>query len=53
MRAAILAATMSLMPVASVDILRFLRVPAIVLTLRARRGRTCQDTKCAHQRRRR
>ena len=53
MRAAILAATMSLMPVAAVDILRFLRVPAIVMTLRARRGRACDDGTCAHRRRRR
>lgn len=39
MRAAILSALMNLTPVAPVDILRFLRVPAIVLTMR--RARTC------------
>ena len=43
MRAAILAAAMSLTPVAAVDIFRFLNVPAIVLTLRRQRGRVCTD----------
>lgn len=49
MRAAILAAAMSLTPVAAVDIFRFLNVPAIVLTMRKKRGRVCTD---AHARRR-
>ncbi|MEO8379595.1 MAG: hypothetical protein ABI779_08005 [Acidobacteriota bacterium] len=50
MRAALLTAVMNLTPLASVDILRFLRVPAIVWTLRAARGRVCQE-KCAPSRR--
>ena len=37
MRAAILTAMMSLTPAVPVDIFRFLRVPAIVFTLRAAR----------------
>ena len=40
-RAAVLAAAMNLVPVASVDVLRFLRVPAIVYVLRRASGRTC------------
>lgn len=46
MRAAILTAMMSLTPTVPVDIFRFLRVPAIVLTLRARKGRACSDESC-------
>jgi hypothetical protein len=48
MRAAILTALMSLAP-APVDILRFLRVPAIVLTIRKQRGRPCHDARCRRQ----
>jgi hypothetical protein len=33
-RAALLAATMNLIPIAPIDLFRFLRVPAIVFTLR-------------------
>lgn len=44
MRAAILAAAMNLTPIAAVDIFRFLRVPAIVLTIRA--TRTCAAKTC-------
>ena len=43
-RAALLAATMNLVPVAPVDVMRFLRVPAIVLTLR-RAARVCHDAR--------
>ena len=43
MRAAILTAMMNLAPVAPLDLFRFLRVPAIVSTLRAVRGRACHD----------
>jgi hypothetical protein len=46
MRAAILAAAMNLTPVAAVDILRFLRVPAIVRTIGLSRGRACRDSAC-------
>ncbi len=46
MRAAILAAAMNLSPIAAVDIFRFLRVPAIVWTIRAARARTCSATIC-------
>jgi hypothetical protein len=53
MRAAILSAMMSLTPMAPVDLLRFLNVPAIVWTLRQRRGRACEDAHCAPRRRRR
>jgi hypothetical protein len=49
MRAAILSALMSLTPMAPVDLLRFLNVPAVVLTLRARRGRECGDRACGHR----
>jgi hypothetical protein len=48
-RAALLAATMNLIPAAPVDLFRFLRVPAIVLTIRQVRGRLCSDR---HERRR-
>ncbi len=40
-REAILAATMNLVPAAPVDVLRFLRVPAIVWVLR--RSKQCGD----------
>jgi hypothetical protein len=53
MRAAILSAMMSLTPIAPVDLLRVLNVPAIVMTLRAERGRRCDDRKCARRRHRR
>lgn len=43
MRAAILAAAMSLAPIAPADIFRFLNVPAIVMTIRKKRGRVCTD----------
>jgi len=46
-RAALLAAAMSFIPATPVDIFRFLRVPAIVLILRARRGRVCRAEHCA------
>jgi hypothetical protein len=49
-RAALLAAAMNLVPAAPVDLLRFLRVPAIVLTIRQVKGRVCSDA--AHRRRR-
>jgi hypothetical protein len=49
-RAALLAATMNLVPAAPVDLLRFLRVPAIVLVIRAARGRVCSDR---HERKKR
>jgi hypothetical protein len=42
-RAALLAATMNFVPAAPLDILRFLRVPAIVMTIRNVRGRVCHD----------
>ena len=51
MRAAILTALMNLTPVAPVDLLRFLRVPAIVLTIRARRDHSCRAANCAAKRR--
>ena len=44
-REAILAATMNLVPAAPVDVLRFLRVPAIVFTIRRVRARMCFDTR--------
>jgi len=53
MRAAILTALMNLTPVAPVDLFRFLRVPAIVLTIRAVRGRACRSTSCGESRSRR
>jgi hypothetical protein len=53
MRAAILTALMNLTPVAPVDLFRFLRVPAIVLTLRAARGRACSARNCGESRFRR
>jgi hypothetical protein len=49
-REALLAATMNLVPAAPVDVLRFLRVPAIVLTLRRQQHRFCR---CRRARRRR
>ncbi|HYR29522.1 MAG TPA: hypothetical protein VEU30_13710 [Thermoanaerobaculia bacterium] len=48
MRALFLAITMNVSPVAPVDILRFLRVPAIVWVMRRQRGRTCSDAKHRH-----
>jgi hypothetical protein len=42
-RAALLAAAMNFTPAVPVDIFRFLRVPAIVLTIRQLRGRLCTD----------
>jgi hypothetical protein len=42
-RAAVLAAAMSFIPAAPVDIFRFLNVPAIVMILRQRRGRLCDE----------
>ncbi|HEX7706793.1 MAG TPA: hypothetical protein VF701_10090 [Thermoanaerobaculia bacterium] len=42
-RAALLAATMSFIPMVPVDIFRFLRVPAIVMMIRRQRGRLCHD----------
>jgi hypothetical protein len=42
-REALLAATMSLVPAAPVDVFRFLNVPAIVMVLRRKRGRVCRD----------
>ena len=50
MRALFLAITMNVAPVAPVDILRFLRVPAIVWVMRRNRGRVCTDP--THRRRR-
>lgn len=47
-REALLAATMNLVPAAPVDVLRFLRVPAIVWVMR--RNRVCFDRR--HRRRR-
>jgi hypothetical protein len=51
-QAAVLAAAMNLVPAAPVDILRFLRVPAIVLTLRRVRARVCNDERHRPRRRR-
>lgn len=51
MRAAILAVAMNLTPVGAVDILRFLRVPAIVMTIRARRDHLCSAMSCRSSRR--
>ena len=48
-RAALLAAAMNFAPVAPVDLLRFLNVPAIVFTIRQARGRLCRER---HRRRR-
>jgi hypothetical protein len=53
MRAAILSAMMSLTPIAPIDLLRFLNVPAIVMTLRSHRGRACADRECDPRTRRR
>jgi hypothetical protein len=50
-REALLAATMNLVPAAPVDVLRFLRVPAIVFTIRRAGARVC--FKGRHRRRRR
>ncbi|HEV7239927.1 MAG TPA: hypothetical protein VGQ36_11875 [Thermoanaerobaculia bacterium] len=44
MRAAILTAFMNLTPIAALDIFRFLRVPAIVWTIRT--TRTCSAATC-------
>jgi hypothetical protein len=41
---------MNLVPAAPLDLLRFLRVPAIVLTIRQVKGRVCSDA--THRRRR-
>jgi len=49
-REALLAATMNLVPAAPLDVLRFLRVPAIVWVLRRNRARVCFDRR--HRRRR-
>jgi len=49
-REAFLAATRNLVPAAPVDVLRFLRVPAIVWTIRRQRHRLCR---CRRLRRRR
>lgn len=51
MKTLFLALTMNVAPIAPVDILRFLRVPAIVWVLKRSRGRVCTDT--THGRRRR
>lgn len=48
-RAALLAAAMNFAPAVPVDIFRFLRVPAIVFTIRQVKGRVCRDV---HRRRR-
>ena len=50
-REALLAATMNLVPAAPLDVLRFLRVPAIVWVMRRNRAHTCFDRR--HRRRRR
>lgn len=42
-RAALLAVTMNVVPATPVDVLRFLHVPAIVMTIRRVRGRVCSD----------
>lgn len=47
-REALLAATMSLIPAAPVDLFRFLNVPAIVMVLRRARGRVCRDVHAHH-----
>jgi hypothetical protein len=51
-RAAVLAASMNLVPAAPVDIFRFLNVPAIVMTIRRVKGRVCEDRHEGHVRRR-
>jgi len=51
-RAAFLAAAMNLVPAAPVDVLRFLRVPAIVLTLRRVHARVCFNARHRAPRRR-
>ena len=43
MKTLLLAFTMNVVPVAPLDILRFLRVPAIVWVMKRTRGRTCTD----------
>jgi len=50
MRAAILTALMNFTPIAPVDLFRFLRVPAIVLTLRAPKTHTCRAPQCRRRR---
>jgi len=41
-REALLAVTMNLVPAAPLDVLRFLRVPAIVFVIRRRQHRFCR-----------
>jgi hypothetical protein len=43
LRAAVLAVRMSLDPVLGIDVMRFLRVPAIVWVMRASRARFCRE----------
>lgn len=50
MRALFLAITMNVVPAAPLDVLRFLRVPAIVWVMKRQRGRACTDA--THGRRR-
>ncbi len=50
-REALLAATMSLIPAAPVEVFRFLNVPAIVMVLRRVRGRVCRDVHTHHAKR--
>ena len=52
MRAMVLAMAMNMKAVDPLDLFRFLNVPAIVLTLRAPKGRVCRDVHTAHARRR-
>jgi hypothetical protein len=49
-RAALLAATMNLVPLAPIDLLRFLRVPAIVMTIRTCIRASCSSA-ASHRRR--
>lgn len=51
-RSAVFAAAVSLIPAAPVDILRFLRVPAIVWVLRRKQGRVCRESHASHRVRR-
>lgn len=51
-RSAVFAAAVSFLPAAPVDLLRFLRVPAIVWVLRKRQGRVCRDEHRSHRVRR-
>jgi hypothetical protein len=50
-RAAFLAVTMQLVPAAPIDLLRFLRVPAIVLTIKQVKGRVCRERHVSRRRR--